>query len=253
MGIQEIFSSFRGDYLSDKLVRVYSALLFLILAIVIALTVHTDKNMECWAPAYFTTQHGLYTKNTCNRNGDLYIAEDQIPTLSPALTGLMKFDDAPLKAFPYVLAAQALLFLLPWVVWKFLSDYICQLNTTLKVASLSQHTSSLSDVASAISSQVKSLVQPLWPIVGQSGGYFLSITFLLTRLLYWVICFVQLAIISVHFKMGQTFWQPYTDYTRTTIVTEMVGNETEAVIMSANPFPRVVLCDFTVSISNLNA
>ena len=256
MGLLNVFTGFHGDYFSDRLVRVYSTSLFLIVAAVIALNVYSGQTVDCWTPSHFSEPHVRFTARVCETEASLYYFEQHKINTADFTSSLRDFNFAYLKAFPVVLALQTLLFLLPWVIWKWLSTYFCNLNTIITEASTFIQSSAMPAVASAISSEIQSLAQPHLPTRGKvQGGYMMSFMFLFIRLFYWIICIVQMGIISIYlnfnfvgFKIGQPLWQPYTG-NRSMIDMENAGNGTEVLSEATNftPFPRVVYCQFEVS------
>ena len=242
MGILKNISNhgFYGDYFTDRLVRIYSFWIFVILAFVLAVAGSGISAITCWVPAHFTSSAFRYTEEYCLRDDGLhpFISEDAF--LSP--DQIAPVNALRLRRFPILLFFQALLFLLPWMLWKLISGGACNLNALVREAERIPAANTASIRYSMSGHLQKLICNPCTLLGSVAGGYVLSLTYLFTKFLSWIICFVQIATISNYFgiryfsfMVGQQVWESYTHV-------EIDDNTTQVVV----PFPRKVLCDFEV-------
>lgn len=120
------------DFFSDRVCRIYTVLLFLIVAVVLAIELQHTSPMTCWTPAYFTNQHYAFTVNICENSGDLYNISTE---KDGRIDKMIKYTPKKLKYLPVTLAGQSLLFLLPWLLWRFISHVsgsVCNLEAVVK-------------------------------------------------------------------------------------------------------------------------
>lgn len=57
--------SYTDDDFADRLSRVYTTTLLVLLALIVSTKQFVGEPMSCWCPAYFTDSHREYTNTVC--------------------------------------------------------------------------------------------------------------------------------------------------------------------------------------------
>ena len=249
--VPDFYFGFRADYFTDRLIRIYSVLLFLVLSITITVDFASDHAMTCWTPAQFTAAHVAYTNQACLQRSRFYEVGTDTFLVGHRDNHVVGQNISKMQALAVLLAFQALLFLLPWLLWRLVSGVGYHLDAIMKESI--RTSGGQQDLSYALNSSPFSIDRPI------AGGYVLPFLYLLFKLFNFLVCFVQMGIISSFFNLNffvykskQSLWEPYRSV-NVILEEKSVGNNSELVFHTTNvtAFPRIVLCDFQVKIYSL--
>ena len=239
------------DFFSDRLVRRYGVITFVVVAWALAMGLTQPDVITCWAPAYFTGPHIVTTQKICWSTATLhsYVVEtgnDSVP-LKYEEDRRWEFDLKPVKYFPVAIALLALCFLLPRVFWNAASVlFPVNMTSLARAASVaSSKADSASDYEALASSVYGFLSCPLPMLSGAFPlrGFILSSLFLATRLGYLLVCVLQFVFVGRYFDVN--FFE-YRFEKSNWVEVNVTSNDTDVLFLEKEHFPKMVTCDFEV-------
>lgn len=101
----------------ERLSRKYTTSILLLLAILVSSKQYMGDPIDCWCPAQFTSSQTRYTDTVCWVSDTFYLPNNvnHVPTVLPEHRRINYYQWVPL-----ILAAQAVCFYMPSIVWRFL-------------------------------------------------------------------------------------------------------------------------------------
>lgn len=107
------------DDFSDRVSRLFSAVLIIILATIVSARQCLGEAIHCWCPEQCASNHEKYANLFCWVDDAYYVPFlDRIPHPDePRLRKITYYQWVPL-----ILMVQAMLFLIPWVIWRVLAS-----------------------------------------------------------------------------------------------------------------------------------
>lgn len=124
------------DDSSDRISRLFSAVLIIILATIVSARQCLGEAIHCWCPEVCAPNHEKYANLMCWVDDTYFVPfPDRIPHPDEARLRKVTYY----QWVPIILMLQALLFLAPWVVWKILTGRCgVHLASIVEAASKSQ-------------------------------------------------------------------------------------------------------------------
>ena len=245
---------FHGDYLSDRTVRIFSVLLYVFIAINIWVELKRDDITTCWTPANFSRSQAAYVNKLCQTEAIVYpINIASIKVTEETLKNLKEdhiFNFRKLRCLPLVIAGQAMLFLIPWLLWRSLSDNLCSLDAFIRE---SQNPHLTSDYRSSCLSYLSSKLV-VYPVGCKFGrGYMLYTAYIFKRMLYIIVCLLQMIVFSGvldinFFTYGRrrSIWEPHGSFKIIVDYPYGIKGEARSFNVSVRTYPSEVTCEFQV-------
>ena len=239
------------DFFSDRLVRRFGVITFVVVAWAFEMGLTQPDVITCWAPAQFTGPHIVTTQKICWSTATLhsYVVEtgnDSVP-MKYEEDRRWEFDLKPVKYFPVAIALLALCFLLPRVFWNAASVlFPVNMTSLARAASVaSSKADSASDYEALASSVYGFLSCPLPMLSGAFPlrGFILSSLFLATRLGYLLVCVLQFVFVGRYFDVN--FFE-YRFEKSNWLEVNVTSNDTDVLFLEKEHFPKMVTCDFEV-------
>uniref|UniRef100_A0A1I7XVE8 Innexin n=1 Tax=Heterorhabditis bacteriophora TaxID=37862 RepID=A0A1I7XVE8_HETBA len=204
------------------------------------------KMLTCWVPAQFTGAWEKYAETYCFIKGSYFLPDDQHPN-----DDFIERDKAVIGYYqwvPLMLAFQSFLFYAPCLFWRAFnfstginvkevleSSAKVKKNVTIKEREI-QVTKAAIHLQEVLELQRELKIEAGLLSKLRKSGFYLSLLYVFTKLLYVVNIFLQFCIFSAFLGTNSAFWgwEIFTD-----IWQGREWNET-------GHFPRVTMCDFTV-------
>jgi len=215
----------------DRLSRLYTVTLLMILAIVAAMRQAFGQTLVCFCPAYFPTQSCDYAQSICwsNKEYDLRNNSDTLNfNISPSTNYL--------SWIPFILLFHALLAYLPSLPWKIVGKKISDMDMGCIMDAGRRRQQSVSEeerrkIACYIARHISTTKVTDLPLI--------VIGFLGTKLLYLLSAILQLIVLDFFLNYH------YRLYGLRVLFQLMLRREWD----SAENLPRTIMCNFNISIS----
>ena len=259
-GFKEI--KFRtDDDFADRLTRRHSVCLMLLFSLIITTKQYVGEPIFCWCPAQFTSSHKEYANTICWVKNTYHVPfEDDIPKPTEHKAHISYYQWVPM-----ILLAQSLMCYLPSIMWR----YLCRrsgLNVSaIMDAAIAGQKTSYADIRDKTTRYIvhqidgyllarsdrgdndcfdrfkRAAARYCCIIYGKAYGNYLSICYLVVKLLYVCNAIGQLYLLDVF--LGTDYHIYGID-----VVRKFVYKDDWTV---SQRFPRVTLCDFQIRHQNM--
>ncbi|ESN98968.1 hypothetical protein HELRODRAFT_95018 [Helobdella robusta] len=245
------------DDIVDRLNHRYTSLLLVIFTIVISTTQYVGTPIHCWCPAFFSSNHEKYANNFCWISDTYYLTDENA---MPGV-GVRRKHIGYYQWIPVALLVQALLFFMPCLFWRILSDRSgINVNNLVEAAETIQNALYPERREKTIRYMIRHLDHyldyqrdyrsvdysffRLWQQVGRNistgmvrGNYLVGL-YLTTKLIYIINSIGQIYLLNLFLGAD------YHMYGIQIIIDLMKYRESR--LQRQNRFPRSTLCDFKI-------
>ncbi|PAV72130.1 hypothetical protein WR25_06785 [Diploscapter pachys] len=228
----------------DRLNYYFTPMVLVIFSLTLSAKQYVGQPIQCWIPAQFTGAWEQYSENYCFVQNTYFVnpkeyVPDNIDDRKAAEIGYYQW-------VPFILGIQAILFYLPNLIWRMFNWHS---GVAIKsIVKMAKDTSNMdvdkkkesvrvvgAHIHDAFSMQHKMAKQSRMTSFVYSGGY-LSMLYLIVKLLYVVQVFMQLFLLNHILSPHYTLWG-------VGILMDVAsGREWQ----ESGHFPRVTMCDFEV-------
>ncbi|XP_013415387.1 innexin unc-9 isoform X2 [Lingula anatina] len=243
------------DDFFDRLSHRYTAIIFIVFALVVSTKQYVGDPITCWTPTHFTDAHEDYTNNYCWIKNTYYTAFDErIPEKWEPHEHIGYYQWVPI-----VLMVQALMFYIPCIVWRLLNGRTgVDMNTIVKslsgneslnpdaregtirylVRHLDRYFDHQRDLSKGCFANCKQLISKhcICLFCGRRYGNYLIALYLIIKVIYLANVIGQLFLLNAF--LGTNY--------------HIYGFEVIGDLMNkrswkeSGQFPRVTLCDFEI-------
>ena len=243
------------DFVSDRLVRRYGVITFVFVALAMAIGLTRYDAISCWVPAHFTAKTSMISEKFCWSTATLHSYDTDDSHVTSRWkefdddTRRWQFDLKPVKYFPVFAVMLALLFLLPRAFWNASATLLPFNMTSLaRAASVASSKADNSRDFDALASSVFGYLSNPLPVLSTCPlrGFVLSMLFLVTRFGYLLVCLLQFVFIGKFFSIN--FFSFHFEQSNWMEV-NVTDNNTEIFYWEKEHFPKLVMCEFSVSSS----
>ena len=239
------------DFFSDRLCRRYGVIVLLGVAVMMTYGLTRPDALVCWSPAHFSTTWSVYSHTTCWNNGILkpVVSNEELPSTAIEDDDIPDFDLNAVKHFPVILLVMTLVFLLPRALYNVVGQ-LSNFSTQSLIIAANNATQEPSTSLSRVASRVTSYLDNPLPFSNAArmslGGYTLTVVYLLKKLGYLVTCIIQFGIISGYFGFNFYTYRFNSANRKHVQTTSQELDENTTVWSETETFPRTVMCDFMV-------
>ncbi|UJR28448.1 hypothetical protein I4U23_009688 [Adineta vaga] len=250
------------DSAGDRLSYRYTCAILIAFAIIVSNREFNSKRIQCWVPAYFTSNYEDYTNNVCWVRNTYYVDDQsEIPENAEIR------HDMSIRYYqwiPFILLFQAFLFFIPYVFWRILCQRsgidirdIVEAATNYKKANDEKQRDRLVKFMISVIDQYvddprrqsnnretrwwKKCFLVFFPSSGRYLGDYLRNLFLFIKILYVLNAVSQVMLLSL--LLGQPFWS-------LGITVMQLLYEGKGWDFTSKYFPKVTLCDFQIREAN---
>ena len=252
LGLGGSTSSRNDDDITDRLSRSYTVILLVVFAIVVSTKQYVGDPIQCWVPAYFSSNYEDYTNKICWVSNTYY---------SPFETGLPKEGDPKKEVVyyqwvPMILLSQALFFYLPYTVWSMLNPRAgIDIGGIVEAAKAMPETENNEKTIRYIVRQMdrfcgsfrlpqrgccgtckNALAKRCFLFCGRKYGNFLVMLYLFVKLLFVINAIGQFFLLNAFLGTDYHLYGIH-------VIKSLILNEDW---QAAERFPRETLCDFRV-------
>jgi len=233
----------------DRLNYHYTVWLLLAFAVTLSAKQYVGEPIQCWVPAEFTGGWEQYTENYCFVENTYFAKFDE--NLPDNVDEREAREISYYQWVPFILALEALMFYIPHMIWRLLNwqsgihlrgiiTMACDnknlggANQVNAVADIAGHMHACIEIRKkhyGNQALLDSILQ-----CGRSGGVYLSLVYLFTKILFITNLILQFIILNEFLGTSYTFWGA-------SILRDILRNHEWQL---SGHFPRVTLCDFEV-------
>ncbi|XP_013415360.1 innexin unc-9 [Lingula anatina] len=241
------------DDFYDRLSHRYTALIFMVFAVLLSTKQYVGDAIVCWVPGHFSGSYTKYADNYCWIKNTYYMPfQERIPD-----------PDLPRAHINYyqwvtiVLLLQSLLFYVPTIFWRLMSGstgidahlMVQSLNTQANlnpenrkgvmkflVRHMERYCNSSRDYQKGVWSNVRQGCAKYCLAIGKRYGNYLITLFLFCKFLYVTNAILQLFLLNAF--LGTAYHVYGFD-----VIYDLINNHDWT---SSGRFPRVTLCDFKI-------
>ena len=264
-GFKDVHFRSDDDFV-DRMSRKHTATLLVIFSVVVTTKVYVGEPIKCWCPAHFTDSHKSYTDIICWVQNTYYVPfKEQIPLPAHPKKYLSYYQWVPM-----ILLAQALLFYFPSVLWRVMcrrsglnvaeimdaaingqrTSYadIREKTTRYMVNQLSRYLNSRQDRRrNTCCLKVKhAFARYCCLVYGKFYGNYLTVCYLICKILYVVNVIGQLYLLDVFFDTALPFGLDVLSRFFSDKDPNLYHDDQKFYWMMSERFPRVTLCDFQI-------
>lgn len=244
------------DDFIDRLNHRYTTVIFGIFAIVVTSKQYSGEPINCWCPAYFTSNYIDYTNKICWVSNTYHV---------PLTARTLPHQPDPgqminyYQWIPIILLFQALLFQLPNTIWQSLNSKagvdirsIIDAGSMLQSIDQSQNREKLLEYMirqitgylgstpdrrkGRLAKTRQFVAENIFWFCGRSYGTYLVGTYMTVKFLYMLNAILQLVILNAFIRRDYNIYG-------FEVIQQLLGNEEFAMNLR---FPRVTWCDFKV-------
>mgnify|MGYP001035860305 CR=1 FL=1 len=248
------FNSPDDDEHADRLNHRYTVGFLLVCAVVASGSPFVFNRISCWVPAQFVGAYSKYTDNYCWISNTYYVPSNE--TVPHSKLVRERAEIGYYQWTPLIFVLFALCFYLPRMLWRSMNvrsgidlQYLVVKSNEFKgtdaaekqIVGLIEHYCEPTKHNGSLGNRC---CRTLWCTSGKRLGNYLCSIYLITKLLYLINSFLQLALI--HIVLGQPGWFYGLDIWYSVFVRN-------SVLTDSPYFPRVTLCDLHIrEIGNLH-